>query len=555
MLWKQIMKTRTLTIALALCALLAGCTGQRKAATEAAPSRYRRAPIREVSEEQLKLDNRLVDALTLEETGHSDEALAAYAALTRDEPGLAAAWYGQAQLLLARGWTDSALHCARRAVELQGDNAWYLLALAQACRAAGDSKGLTDTWERLVRQNPDRLEYYYELSNAYLAAGDLAAAIGALDRVERRVGVTEPVSLQKQRLWEAGGHHDKAMKEMEALANALPQEKRYQAILAEMNMERKNYRKAKQYYDRILAADPQDEYIHLQLAEYHKRLGHPAEADSEMVRAFANPRLDARTKLQLLTSFYTEEEFYGSRSAVCTRLVEMVVAQNDAPEETALLYGDVLMRQRRYAEAADQLAAALRQDSARYEVWEGLLICLTECPDREEEMADYSRRAERLFPMHTLPHHLTGLVHLRHERYAEAVGALEKAVQWGFNKGYLEAETYGLLAEAYYRNGQYDKAWRAFDRVVALHPDDWGTLNNYAYYLGERGVRLEEALAMSRRTIDAEPENANSLDTYAWLLHLLGRDREALPYAERAARLNPASDTLRRHLETIKNGQ
>ena len=549
------MKIRTLTISLALTALLAGCAGHKKAADVAVPARYERPPIHEVSEEQLKQDNRLVDALTLEATDHADEALAAYAALTHDEPQLAAAWYGQSQLLLARGWTDSALHCARRAVELQGDNVWYLLALAQACRAAGDSKDLTATWECIVQQNPNRLEYYYELSNAYLMAEDLAGAIGALDRVERRVGVTEPVSLQKQRLWEASGRHDKALKEMEVLADAMPQEKRYQAILAEMNMEHKNYRKAKQYYDRILASNPQDEYIHLQLAEYYKRTGHPADADTEMVRAFANPRLDARTKLQLLTSFYTEEEFYSSRNTVCTQLVETVMSQTDAPEEATLLYGDVLMRQRRYDEAATQLAAALRQDSARYEVWEGLLICLTECPDREAEMADYSRRAERLFPMHTLPHHLTGLVHLRHERYAEAVAALEKAVQWGFNKGYLEAETYGLLAEAYYRNGQYDKAWQAFDRVVELRPEEWNTLNNYAYYLGEQGVRLEEALAMSRRTIDAEPENANSLDTYAWLLHLLGRDHEALPYAERAVRLNPASDTLQRHLKVINDGQ
>ena len=32
----------------------------------------------------------------------------------------------------------------------------------------------------------------------------------------------------------------------------------------------------------------------------------------------------------------------------------------------------------------------------------------------------------------------------------------------------------------------------------------------------------------------------------------MGRDAEALPYMQKAVELNPKSDTLRRHLDTIK---
>ena len=57
---------------------------------------------------------------------------------------------------------------------------------------------------------------------------------------------------------------------------------------------------------------------------------------------------------------------------------------------------------------------------------------------------------------------------------------------------------------------------------------------------------------MSRRTIEARPQDANSLDTYGWLLHLMGRDSEALPYLERAVRLDPDSKTLRDHYYSLK---
>ena len=136
---------------------------------------------------------------------------------------------------------------------------------------------------------------------------------------------------------------------------------------------------------------------------------------------------------------------------------------------------------------------------------------------------------------------------------AEALQHLEKAEKWGFAKGYLEAETYGLMAEAAYRTGDYERAWRCFDRCLELRPDEWGTLNNYAYYLSEQGIDLEKAKAMSRRTVEAQPDNANSLDTYGWILHLMGRDTEALPYLEKAVRLDPKSETLRKHLEEVRS--
>lgn len=532
--------------------LFIGCGSGKGSAGAAGKGRYERAPIREVSEEQLKSDGMLIDAVSLQESGHAEEALAAYARLAEHDAGCAAAWYGMSQLLMQRGWSDSAAACAQRAVALNGENVWYLLCLAQAQQMRGDAPGLTATWERIVRQNPEVLEYYYELSNIYIATGDMGRAIEVLNRVERKIGITEPISLQKQKLWAAAGKPDKALKEIEALADAMPQERRYQAILAESHMQQKHYAKAKTYYDRVLKADPEDPYIHIQLAEYYKATGKPAEADSEMVAAFGKPGLETKTKLQLLASFYSEEEFYSTRKATTFRLMDMAMEGCEDSAEYALFYGHVLMMQEKYPEASRQLETALLKDSSRYEVWEMLLVCLTETPEAEARTYGYARRAAKLFPMHTLPHYLLAREAFFAERYADALVPLEEAVKWGFNKGYLEAESYALMAEAYYRTAQYGKAWKAFDHFLALRPDDWGMLNNYAYYLAEQGQELEKAERMSRRTIEAEPENANSLDTYAWILHLLGRDSEALPHMEKAVRLDPASETLQRHLKAIK---
>ena len=533
-----------------IIATVAGCGSRKETAGEGA-KRYERPPLREVSEDQLKVDALLIDALALQMSDHPNEALEAYARITTLHPTCAVAWYEMGRHMMARRWTDSAEHCLQRAVKLQPQNVWYLKALAQNEAQSGNTKALTETWERIVKVQPMVLDNYYELSNAYIEANDLPKAVEVLNRVEKIIGVSEEVSLQKQKLWNAAGKPDKALKEVEALADAYPAQTHYSAILAEAYMQQKRYDKAKTYYDRILAQKPDDAETHIMLAEYYKAKGMSKEMEHELATAFACPDVSCPVKLQLLGSFYTEEEFFGSQRETAFRLLEQAMEGcTDAPEDAAF-YGNVLMEQEKYAEAAHQFALALQNDSSQYELWEAELICLNAAGD-EATLADYAARAARLFPTHTLPRYLLALHCYREERYDDALEHLTVAMKWGFSKGYLEAECYALTAECHYRAGHYDKCWETFEKRLAKQPDDLETLNNYAYYLAEQGLELEKAEQMSRKTIVAEPDNANSLDTYAWILHLLGRDREALPYMEKAVKLNPKSDTLQEHYKTIK---
>ena len=59
-------------------------------------------------------------------------------------------------------------------------------------------------------------------------------------------------------------------------------------------------------------------------------------------------------------------------------------------------------------------------------------------------------------------------------------------------------------------------------------------LNNYAYYLSEEGKNLKKAYEMSKKTIEKEPDNATYLDTFGWIVYLLGRPMEAKPFFKKA---------------------
>ena len=69
--------------------------------------------------------------------------------------------------------------------------------------------------------------------------------------------------------------------------------------------------------------------------------------------------------------------------------------------------------------------------------------------------------------------------------------------------------------------------YECFDKALALHAENSGVLNNYAYFLSLEERDLERALQMSELANSLSKNNPTLLDTQAWVLHKLGRNDEA----------------------------
>lgn len=507
----------------------------------------------ERSVQLLHADSKMIDAKIQQEIGNTEHAMQIYKSIIAETPTYGAAYYEMGGIMLAEGSLSEALTLTQQALHCEADNLWYKLQEASIYEAMKDYDNLIACWEKLIKQYPDKLDYYYELSNAYLDKGDGERAIKVLDRVEKRYGVSEKVSLQQKEIWESIGRSDMALKEIEQLAKAVPNETKYSAMMAEVYMRRKEYGKAKEYYDKILAIDPNDPYIHFSLANYYQVTGDETRGLAEMEQGLRQHTFSCTERLHLLTSYFAESELVGQTVKAALRLTEIVA--DDCPEEgeVAGFYGTMLMYDEQYDAAAEQLKRYIAIDSSRYGAWESLLICLNAAEHNSNEMTAYARRAAKLFPLHILPHYLIGLDAIMQNDYAAARKSLQRCEQMGFRHGYLEKETYAMLGDCCYHQGEYERAWRYFEKSLHADSNDIGTLNNYAYFLAERGEQLSKAERMSMKTITAEPDNPTYLDTYAWILHKLGRDKEALPYIERALKLSDDdSETLKKHYDAIK---
>lgn len=98
------------------------------------------------------------------------------------------------------------------------------------------------------------------------------------------------------------------------------------------------------------------------------------------------------------------------------------------------------------------------------------------------------------------------------------------------------------------RTADFASAEPVLREAARLAPDDPEVLNYLGYSLADRGVQLEEALALVRRAVSLDPWNGAYLDSLGWALFRMGRPEEARDPLERAARELPYDPTILTHL-------
>ena len=105
------------------------------------------------------------------------------------------------------------------------------------------------------------------------------------------------------------------------------------------------------------------------------------------------------------------------------------------------------------------------------------------------------------------------------------------------------------IALTYHKHKRPDRTIEYYERALAGTPDDPLILNNLAWTYAEEGLRLRYALNLSMRAVKLDAESPVYLDTYAELLHLLGRHAHAVAIMRQALALEPTDGEHRAYLE------
>lgn len=141
-----------------------------------------------------------------------------------------------------------------------------------------------------------------------------------------------------------------------------------------------------------------------------------------------------------------------------------------------------------------------------------------------------------------------GDLYRRLDRLPEANAAYTRALDLSEADAPTAWFLHYMRGVTFHKMDNWDAAEADFRRALELRPGQAQVLNYLGYSLVERGENLDEALAMIRDAVTAEPQNGAIVDSLGWVYFRLGRYAEAVVQLERAAALEPVDAEVNDHL-------
>jgi tetratricopeptide (TPR) repeat protein len=468
-------------------------------------------------------------------------------------PTSSSTMYELANIYAFQNNKGQALFYSKKAASLDPKNIWYQLLYAQCLKDNKQSADVVDVFEKLVKNNPDRIDFYFELANSYLYVNKLNDAIRVYNRMEDRIGVTEEVSMQKLKIYKALNNFDKSVEEAQKLIKAYPKEAKYYGMLGEIYQDKGMGEKALDAYNDLLKIDPENAYVHLSLADYYRSLKQNDKAFEEIKIAFKSKDLDIDTKVKILLSYYSITEIYPELKPDADELCKIIVDVHPGEAKAFSIYGDFLYRDKKLEEARAQYRKAIALDKEKYAIWDQLLRIDSELND-VPSLAKESKDAMELFPNQPPPYFFNGWANIKLKNYKEGIASLSEGKEFIYDNPPLLAQFYAVIGDAQNQLKNFAASDSAYDKALELDPNNVEVLNNYAYYLSLRNEKLEKAEAMSKKSNSLDPNNSSYLDTYGWILYQMHKYDEAKIWIGRALDNGGRPDSPQDPVKFDKNG-
>ena len=495
---------------------------------------------------QRRYDCLFLEAMVEREAGHDAAAFELLRHCAKIKPDASEAYFYLAQYYAMMRDKANTLACFQRAAQLNPDNSVYQETLAQSYIDSGKTDDAISALEKLVANDKNRDDVLEMLVQLYLQKEDYANVIKTFDRLETLQGKSDRISYAKSSVYAMLGDKKSAIDEARKLAEQNPNDLNYECAYGEALLRNGEKDKALAVYDKVLAEEPDNNRAQLLLRSYYKGENDTLRADSMTLALLTNKNTDKDTRIYLLRQEIEESESSGGDSTKVLGYFKRVADMPGQNGDLLYLYAAYMdlkkmprdsvspVLERVLAVAPDNASARLRLVSY---AWDAAQL---------DSVVSLCRAARQYNPDEMAFYYFQGMAYFRKNDDDKALDAFQNGISVINDKSNptFVADFYAVMGDILFSKGREKEAFAAYDSCLQWKDDNISCMNNYAYYLSLHGQNLDKAERMSHKTVEAEPNNATYLDTYAWILFMQRRYAEAKIYIDQALRNDSDSSAV-----------
>ena len=487
------------------------------------------------SEQQRKYDYFFLEAMRLKEKKDYASAFGLLQHCLDIHPNAASALYEVSQYYMFLHQVPQGQEALEKAVANAPDNYWYSQGLASLYQQQNELDKAVTLLEQMVVRFPAKQDPLFNLLDLYGRQEKYDEVISTLNRLEKRMGKNEQLSMEKFRIYLQMKDDKKAFQEIESLVQEYPMDMRYQVILGDVYLQNGKKQEAYDVYQKVLAAEPDNPMAIFSMASYYKQTGQEELYQQQLDTLLLNKKVTPDTKVGVMRQMIVENEQADKDSTQIIALFDRIMKQEQDDPQIPMLYAQYLLSKNMEAESVPVLEQVVDLDPTN----KAARMMLIGAAVKKEDYKQIIKVCEpgiEATPDALEFYYYLAVAYNQAEKPDSVISICKRALEHttADSKKEIVSDFYSILGDMYHTQKQMKEAYAAYDSALVYNPSNIGALNNYAYYLSVERRDLDKAEEMSYKTVKAEPNNATYLDTYAWILFEKGNYAEARIYIDNA---------------------
>ena len=486
-------------------------------------------------EQQRKYDYFFLEAMRLKEKKDYASAFGLLQHCLDIHPNAASALYEVSQYYMFLRQVPQGQEALEKAVANAPDNYWYSQGLASLYQQQNELDKAVTLLEQMVVRFPAKQDPLFNLLDLYGRQEKYDEVISTLNRLEKRMGKNEQLSMEKFRIYLQMKDDKKAFQEIESLVQEYPMDMRYQVILGDVYLQNGKKQEAYDVYQKVLAAEPDNPMAIFSMASYYKQTGQEELYQQQLDTLLLNKKVTPDTKVGVMRQMIVENEQADKDSTQIIALFDRIMKQEQDDPQIPMLYAQYLLSKNMESESVPVLEQVVDLDPTN----KAARMMLIGAAVKKEDYKQIIKVCEpgiEATPDALEFYYYLAVAYNQAEKPDSVISICKRALEHttADSKKEIVSDFYSILGDMYHTQKQMKEAYAAYDSALVYNPSNIGALNNYAYYLSVERRDLDQAEEMSYKTVKAEPNNATYLDTYAWILFEKGNYAEARIYIDNA---------------------
>jgi tetratricopeptide (TPR) repeat protein len=429
---------------------------------------------------------------------------------------------------IAADMLDDAIAGYRRLLDSNPTDTQAMVGLGLAYLRQNKLEDAEKEFNRAIEINPNTDEPYIFRSEIHRARGDIH---GAVDDIKKAIQSSDNILLLMDlgALYEAMGNIEMAAHEYDKIVAKRPTERAAYLRLVALFSRKEMWPPLEQLAQGGMKQFPEDPSFPLALANMWDRRDQPDKKIKMLAKAM---QMDPESVG--LVRRYLVALLHAGRYGELTRESEKYLNRpKHKPGVMAILAAATVKRNPDDPKGFGEFLAAFKAVEVPGDVF--FVQSLAKEAFGPEKLLARSAEIINTRPSDWRIYRVIGDLNLELKKYPQAEEAYNKAKT--LSKTISERVLVTTrLARAYELSEQYDKVEKAYKEILSKSPNNLMALNNLAYLYTNTLNQPQKAKPLVEQALRQRPGDMNLLDTYAWTLAKLGKNKQALEYLRKVVR-------------------